>query len=224
MSDPRGEMLARVRAALATARLPAPPSLPAPTAATASVEPLVAIFAREASALGCVVHGPIPAGEAEAAVVAILRELHAHRLLAWEAGELPSPGLLDALAEHGFQMQDARLPADRAGRAARLARLDSADVGLTGALAGLADTGSLVLTSGPGRPRLAWLLPPVHVALLRVERLFAGLAAFLAGAREQASANANLVFVTGPSRTGDIELILTRGVHGPGAVHVILIR
>ena len=96
-------------------------------------------------------------------------------------------------------------------------------VGLTGALAGLADTGSLVLASGPGRSRVASLLPPVHVAVLSQARMYATLPAFLAANRGAVGETSNLVLVTGPSRTADIEMTLTHGVHGPREVHVIVV-
>lgn len=223
MSDVRNEILARVRAAAATAVLPRLQGK-APLADTQTAPlPLLPAFIQEATAVGCVIHGPTPALEAVDVVVSILREMHAHELMAWGAADLPAPGLRDALIERGFQFLDDTLPADREGRAAQLAKLDEVDVGVTGAFAGLADTGSLVLASGAGRARLAWLLPPVHIALLPVSRLHASLSDLLSRQREIVAASANVVVVTGPSRTGDIEQVLTRGVHGPGTLHVVLL-
>jgi L-lactate dehydrogenase complex protein LldG len=223
VSAARSEILARLRAAAPKAALPtdvAPPEAPLPLPDTAT---LAARFAQEARAVGCVVHGPAAQADATDVVIGVLRELHAHALLAWDGGELSVPGLAEALSERGFRFADPALPAERAGRGTRLARLDQADVGLTGALAGLADTGSLVLASGAARPRLAWLLPPVHVALLKLDALHPSLDAFLAGRATDVAGNATLAVVTGPSRTGDIEQVLTRGVHGPGVLHVVLL-
>ena len=67
------------------------------------------------------------------------------------------------------------------------------------------------------------LLPPVHVALVPVERLHATLGALFAAEPDLLRAAANVVFVTGPSRTADIEMTLTRGVHGPRIVHVVFV-
>jgi L-lactate dehydrogenase complex protein LldG len=147
----------------------------------------------------------------------------ARSLLAWTADQLFLPGVLDAAAGAGLSVCDPDLPAEPGARREKLRVLGEAGVGLTGADAGLADTGSLVLRSGPGRPRLAWLLPPLHVALLPVSSLLPDMAAFFARHPGAAGDAANLVFVTGPSRTADIELILTRGVHGPRHLHVVLI-
>lgn len=223
MSGAREEILARLRVSAAGAQLPRVEAPPTPARPPADVGELARRFAEEATAVGCAVHGPAAPSDAVDALVALLRELHAHALLAWDAAELPVPGLAEALPDRGFRFADPVLPVEREGRAARLARLDQADVGLTGALAGLADTGSLVLASGPQRPRLSWLLPPVHVALLKLADLHASLDAFLASRGGAAAGSANLVAVTGPSRTGDIEQVLTRGVHGPGALHVLLL-
>ena len=97
----------------------------------------------------------------------------------------------------------------------------TARAGVTGALAGIADTGSLLLVSGAGQTLTASLLPEVHVAVLRTSRLVPTLAdAFRLPEVRTAQAG---VVVTGPSRTADIEMTLTIGVHGPGELHVFLI-
>jgi L-lactate dehydrogenase complex protein LldG len=101
--------------------------------------------------------------------------------------------------------------------------LTSVHVGLTGADAGLAETGSIVVASGPGKSRLASLLPPVHVAILARDRLTASLAALIRERPYLATSGANFVCITGPSRTADIEHTLTRGVHGPKEVHVVIV-
>lgn len=98
-------------------------------------------------------------------------------------------------------------------------------VGITGVQAALADTGSLVLQNTPGQPSFVSLLPEVHVALLCVNDIHPNLQTYLESSddlKQQVSASNNLVFITGPSRTGDIELTLTLGVHGPGEVMVII--
>jgi L-lactate dehydrogenase complex protein LldG len=93
---------------------------------------------------------------------------------------------------------------------------------------GIAESGTLVLRSRPGRGRLASLLAPTHIAVLRRAQLVRGLGAALAQLREQHGPDifadsSNLTLITGPSRTGDIEQTLALGVHGPSEIHVILI-
>jgi L-lactate dehydrogenase complex protein LldG len=94
------------------------------------------------------------------------------------------------------------------------------EVGVSRAVYGLADTGSVVLAAGPGEPRARSLLPPVHVTILESARILPGLPElFAALGGELPSA---LAIVTGPSRTADIEQKLVIGVHGPGEVHVVI--
>jgi L-lactate dehydrogenase complex protein LldG len=92
-----------------------------------------------------------------------------------------------------------------------------ADVGLGGAEAGLAETGSVLIQTGPGRSRLASLLPPMHVALLPAAKLTADLMTWTATrAVEPGGLPANIVLISGPSKSADIAQTLTVGVHGPG--------
>jgi L-lactate utilization protein LutB len=95
-------------------------------------------------------------------------------------------------------------------------------VGITGALAGIADTGSLVLVGGEGHPLTASLLPDVHIAILRESDLVPTLSDVLG--RGEIRTASSTVIITGPSRTGDIEMALTIGVHGPKELHVFLIE
>lgn len=111
------------------------------------------------------------------------------------------------------------------GPQATRAELLRADLGLTGAQAGVAETGTLVLVSDDERHRLVSLLPPVHVAVLERRALVPDLDAALALVwRGDAHALARCItFVTGPSRTADIELQLVVGVHGPRELHVLIL-
>jgi L-lactate dehydrogenase complex protein LldF len=94
-------------------------------------------------------------------------------------------------------------------------------VGVTGALAGIAETGSLLLVSGAGQTLTASLLPEIHVAVLKMSRLVPTLADALR--RPEVRTAPAGVIITGPSRTADIEMTLTIGVHGPGELHVFLV-
>jgi L-lactate dehydrogenase complex protein LldG len=149
------------------------------------------------------------------AVVEIIRAAGADRVLAWSEEAVGVAGLGAALRDAGIAWHE-----PEAGVHPSAYR--DFEVGLTGADAGLADSGALVVTSGPGRPRSASLVPPVHVALLPIERLYADMAAFWAAHPDATRSSSNLVFIAGPSRTADIELTLTLGVHGPRALHVVL--
>ncbi len=93
--------------------------------------------------------------------------------------------------------------------------------GLTGAVAAIAQIGSLVLTAGQGRPLSASLLPEIHIAVVYRAHLIWSLEEALQ-LREVREASAT-VLITGPSRTADIEMTLTIGVHGPKELIVFIV-
>lgn len=107
---------------------------------------------------------------------------------------------------------------------ASLERAAQAAVGITTAQAGIADTGTIVLYHSFDRGRLAALLPPVHVALLRRDRVYPDKRSFLAAARAEGTdlGATPMSWVTGPSLTADIEKVLVRGAHGPRELIVLL--
>ena len=104
-----------------------------------------------------------------------------------------------------------------------------ADVGLTGTDYALAETGSLVILPRRGLSRLVSLVPPVHIALVRPEEVLETLHDLfllrrLEYKRSGGEMGSYLNFITGPSRTADIEMTIVQGVHGPRAVHLILVE
>jgi L-lactate dehydrogenase complex protein LldG len=103
--------------------------------------------------------------------------------------------------------------------------LFAADAGLTMAQLGIAETGTVVLASADEQHRLASLLPERHYVVLPRSRLCGTLAAALAllQAADGAPRSRTITFVTGPSRTADIELVLVVGVHGPKELCVLLL-
>ena len=96
-----------------------------------------------------------------------------------------------------------------------------AQAGITGALAGIAETGTLVLSEGEGQALRASLVPEIHIAVLQVSQLVQTLEGALQ--QPEVSAAAASVLISGPSRTADIEMTLTIGVHGPRELHVFLV-
>ena len=93
-------------------------------------------------------------------------------------------------------------------------------VGVTSAVCGLADTGSVLIVDGEGNPLRASLLPEVHIAILKSSDILPSLPDAMKLSRVKES-NA-VAFITGPSRTADIEMTLTIGVHGPKEIHVFV--
>lgn len=116
--------------------------------------------------------------------------------------------------------QGADAPRSDAGRKEWFA----ATLGVSGADYLLAETGSVIQASRPDQPRSLSLLPPIYIAVAQRRQLLPDLfdlfAAFDTGLE---GLPACLSIITGPSKTGDIELRLVTGVHGPGEIHVVLI-
>lgn len=96
------------------------------------------------------------------------------------------------------------------------------DVGITSAQAAIAETGTLVLDSAHERHRLVSLVPPVHIAIVDASTIYATLGETLAMLQNGKELSPAVTFITGPSRTADIELTLTIGVHGPQELYVII--
>jgi L-lactate dehydrogenase complex protein LldG len=93
--------------------------------------------------------------------------------------------------------------------------------GVSEAIYGLADTGSVVLAAAPDEPRARSLIPEVHVTLMREDLILPGLDELFAALGDELPSA--LAIVTGPSRSADIEQKLAVGVHGPGEVHVVVL-
>lgn len=228
MSDSRLEVLAAVARGVRAGPMPPgasvehpgpPPPLDRPT----DTEGMIAAFTAALEKLSGSVHRVPDAASARRQVLALVDARGARRVLAWDDAWLQPEGMGEALRAHGVAIESCVLPSDAAARAARLRALDDVTVGVTGAHAALADTGSVVVVSGPGRGRIASLLPPTHIAVVSAAQLYPSLGPFLAAHRDLADAGSNMVVITGPSRTGDIEGTLVLGVHGPGDLHVVLI-
>lgn len=103
--------------------------------------------------------------------------------------------------------------------------VDADLVGISGCFCAIAETGTLVLLSGAATPATVSLLPETHIALLPVGRIVATMEdAFALLRAECGSVPRAINFISGPSRTGDIEQTIVLGAHGPCRVHLILIK
>ena len=146
------------------------------------------------------------ADELAARVLAILGERGVEAVMAWADDALPA-GLAESLRVAGITIYNEPRPEIR--------------VGITGAAAGIAETGTLVIPSGAGKFQSASLLPEIHLAILREADIYPRMADVL-HLPEVREADA-VALVSGPSRTADIEMTLTIGVHGPGEVIVFCV-
>ena len=109
----------------------------------------------------------------------------------------------------------------RSGETFTREELFAADAGISAAQWGIAETGTLVLESSQEQHRLVSLVPPLHIAVLPANRVVNTMAEALQRIAPTID-NRLVTFITGPSRTGDIELTLVLGVHGPHTLHVIV--
>ncbi|HLZ66206.1 MAG TPA: lactate utilization protein [Aliidongia sp.] len=104
---------------------------------------------------------------------------------------------------------------------------DRDQVSVTGAFAAIAETGTLMLTSGNDRPTTLNLMPDTHIVVLRADQVVGPYETAWARLREEQSGNAmprTVNFITGPSRTGDIEQRIQLGAHGPRRLHIVLVE
>jgi len=151
-------------------------------------------------------------------VVDFLASIEADQILGWGEQSQEYNSIANHLREAGVQILDAAIPRSEDGdtRYKTLAGLDQARAGLTTCLAGLADTGTVILPSGAGLSSLTSLLPRTHLVLLRAKDIYPSFDDWIrAGGREAIASSSQLTLITGPSRTADVEMTLTLGVHGP---------
>ncbi|MGH8718223.1 MAG: LutC/YkgG family protein, partial [Burkholderiales bacterium] len=98
-------------------------------------------------------------------------------------------------------------------------------VGITGVFCGVAETGTLMLLSGEETHAVTSLLPETHIAIVKAARIVASMEDGWSLLRAEIGALPRAVnFVSGPSRTADIEQTITLGAHGPYRVHIILVK
>lgn len=194
-------------------------------------ENLAARLQRELEGVGGSVARVKHVAEAAQYITRLAKEKGAEVVVRWQSDLLDTLEIDDALHAGGANVHTAAPTGedDAASRRQELRDLLArADLGLSGVDAVIAETGTLMLTAQPGQVRGVSLLPPVHVAVARTDQIVATFADALRTARQagedvQQNLTSCISFVTGPSRTGDIELKLTVGVHGPGELHLVLL-
>lgn len=164
----------------------------------------------------CTVH-EAAAGAAAALVVARVEALAGSGPVAIATGDplLAGLGVVDALRGAAVDLLEPQ--ADDWAE-----RLADATVGVTGAAIGVADPPALGLGCGPGMPRATSLLPGVHVCIVRAATIVPTLADAIVKLATAPLPSA-WSWIGGPSRTGDLEMVQTLGVHGPVAVEVVVV-
>jgi L-lactate dehydrogenase complex protein LldG len=168
------------------------------------------------------VHGEVhrtSAGQWLNTLAAILAKRNARNLLAPGSGH--SLGKAIRESDHGdlppILSYDQPIEAWQAGL------FNDVDAAITSTRGAIAETGSLILWPGPAEPRLMSLVPPVHIALLQADEIFATFHEALEAQGWSSAMPTNALLVSGPSKTADIEQTLAYGVHGPRELIVIVI-
>jgi len=201
----RDAILGRLRSARPTSRLPRADAAGPAKIARHSNDDCLKRFEVEARGLGVDVWVELSPADVRARVASVTMGL---RVLSWDVEHLPyDVGVLMARAVAGSAPRDEQA---------------LADIGVTGCDAAIAETGSLAMITGPGRSRIVSLLPPSHLAIVRRAQLCGTMAEFFSDRGAQLAEASSCTFITGPSRTADIELTLTLGIHGPGRVAIVI--
>lgn len=245
----RDEILQRLRSTLERPDLPFPPSAAPPLAATARLTVTSAdgnklALAQRFGAELVTLHGSYQIVESMAeARMALINQLltwkteeeesrkgqrlvtrQENSVLSWAPDALPVTGVAEALKDMGVQLV---VPTDLRSAESREA-VRFIRIGITGVEAAFASTGSILVASGAATNRVASLLPFRHIALIPVERLYPTIESWLQKQRagdtlvDFLRGHANVALISGPSKSADIEMNLTLGVHGPKFVHAIL--
>jgi L-lactate dehydrogenase complex protein LldG len=156
---------------------------------------------------------------------AYLTEVTATSAICWQHPLLDRLRLSSFLKDRNITQVDYDQAATLDQPARRLQQL-ACDIGITSVDIAIAETGTLLVCARPGQERVASLLPPMHVAIVERSQIVPDLLDAFQMLHERGLCNlpSNITLITGPSKTGDIELQLTTGVHGPGKWRVIIVR
>jgi L-lactate dehydrogenase complex protein LldG len=176
----------------------------------------VELFCEQVEGVGghCViVHSEVEAARALKGIVKSLQQTDTARRIV-----LSDAPLVAAL------MEQIEVDADEVSIVPTASDLFTYDIGITTAQTAITETGTLVLESDSERHRLVSLLPPIHIAIINAADICMTLGDALRRVRHDKTSNISraITFITGPSRTADIELTLAIGVHGPKKLYVMV--
>lgn len=224
MSDARDAFLDRVRRALKADVRPgsAGPIPPRGKVGHQGAEgDLAARFCTELAAAGGLAHLVLDREGAVTRARELIQEKSARRVLLGRGAFLDSLELPQRFSSPGLEIKVVDQLTDTTCRDAFF----TADLSISGVDYLIAETGTVVLLTRPEEPRSLSLLPPVHIAIAERGQLLPDLFDLfeLPLWQERGGPPSCLTLITGPSKTGDIELRLVTGVHGPGELHVILV-
>ena len=224
------KLLARLKGALEKPQAPAAhenhaATAPVPVASIAQRAELVSTFARELEAVSGRFLGNLSAEQAAASVAALARG-NAAKSAAIGEGVVTKMSLFSAeLEATGCALMKPR-GIDRGQentRAAMIEQFAACDIGIAEAHYAIASTGTFAVMMAEARPSSLTLLPPISVIIVNIERVVPNLAAAIASFGVDAISTNRVTFITGPSRTADIEKRIVMGVHGPKMLYGAII-
>ena len=149
----------------------------------------------------------------------VFTEINAKSVICWDSPRLKDISVNEACRNLGMELI---FWDNKADRQTMIRQCASVDVGITAADYGIAITGSMAIIGSSQQSRAVSLLPPVHIAFLKKENIVAHMGDILMKLNHN-DMPSSLSFITGPSRTSDIEMDLALGVHGPGKVFIFLL-
>lgn len=182
-------------------------------------------FGREVMAAGGVFHRPHDVAELSELIRVLVAQQECRQALVWRDDALSRLGIYQQLDNLGVEWLDAERALPLAPDVRRAAML-RATLGITAVGAAVAETGSIAVQAAFGYERSASLLPAVHLAIVEGQAVVPDLFDYF---QQLAAAfpnelPSNVTLITGPSKTGDLELRLVTGVHGPRQWHVALVE
>jgi L-lactate dehydrogenase complex protein LldG len=224
MNSRREEFLGRVRQAVSTGNRPGFDHRLEPSDFARIEKPdidLVGQFQNQFSAVGGIFHLVADAEACIEEILSLVAEKSVKRLLLGSGNLIDKLGLasrlknaeVDVIVINELEVNSCR------------EHFFAAHMGISSVNCLVAETGSVVLHSAMTQPRSLSLLPPIHIAIAERNQIVADLFdLFPSSNRSEQALPSCITFITGPSKTGDIELKLVTGVHGPREIHVILLE
>ena len=183
-------------------------------------EELIARFEAELGRVGGLFYRAATPEEGAQYIVGVALERKIDTVVGCDGTLIERVDLQESLAKHGVKLLT------ESNDKALIKSAMRAGIGVSRVDYALADTGTLVLLARKGEARSISLLPSIHIAVLRPAQILPGLNELFASLEERLRNGmpSAITFITGPSRTADIELTLVVGVHGPQHLHVVLLE
>jgi L-lactate dehydrogenase complex protein LldF len=158
----------------------------------------------------------------KAILLKILQDFSGKTMVRWNHPELDEIGIDSLAGECGIFPAAVSCELNTFNNQLFIDETAKASLGITAVDFGIAEVGAVALFTGAGRERSISLLPPVHIAIVKAEKIVFGLQDFITALTNINKEYRGVTFVSGPSMTGDIEFNLVSGVHGPGRFIVIV--